>query len=249
MVRPPRKIPPDRVSAGEAVFEKLLGDILDGTYLRGARLPAERDLVEHLGASRASVRDALRRLADRGVIAVRPGSGAVVRPQREWSFDVLPECLRHGGSLAAEPATRTGLIGDALALRRGIVVTMVQLAAGRIARGGLAPARAAVERAWQSRHEAAAFAEADFEIMRLVLEAAGMLPAVWLLNNLAGVYRGAITAMNGAPLVPPAYVQSHTRVFDALEKGQGRRAAELMERYLDEADRGRLRALSRRKND
>ncbi|MFD4674507.1 FadR/GntR family transcriptional regulator [Lentzea sp. NPDC058450] len=45
----------------------------------GARLPSERRLAELVGRSRPTVSQALRRLAVRGLIDIRPGAGAFVR--------------------------------------------------------------------------------------------------------------------------------------------------------------------------
>src|SRR5215468_7523027 len=79
-----------------AVFERLVGDIVSATYPPGARLPAERDLARNLGASRPTLREALRRLGEWGLIEARRGSGVVVRGLRDWSFDVLPTYIRRG---------------------------------------------------------------------------------------------------------------------------------------------------------
>ncbi|MDX2089282.1 MAG: GntR family transcriptional regulator, partial [Kofleriaceae bacterium] len=51
-------------TAIDAVFEKLLADIVGGTYRSGTRLPAERELSRLLGASRPTLREALRRLGE-----------------------------------------------------------------------------------------------------------------------------------------------------------------------------------------
>ena len=53
---------PTEVTAIDAVFETLLKDIVGGAYPSGTRLPAERELARQLGASRPTLREALRRL-------------------------------------------------------------------------------------------------------------------------------------------------------------------------------------------
>ena len=74
---------------GDQVANRLLGRIVDGQYGPQGRLPSERDLVNEMEVSRASVREALQLLHQWGVVAIRPGSGAQVRPASEWQLDVL----------------------------------------------------------------------------------------------------------------------------------------------------------------
>ncbi|HYB98744.1 MAG TPA: GntR family transcriptional regulator [Candidatus Limnocylindrales bacterium] len=228
----------------DAVFDRLLSDIVRGVHGRGVRLPAERDLVRDLGASRVSVRDALRRLEHWGLISIRHGSGAVVRPRGQWTFDVLPASLREAE--AVDGVTAASLIEDALALRRMIVLGMLELAAGRLQHGALAQARATVAQAWRSRTDLDLFAALDFQVTQQVLEAAGMLPAMWLLNKITPAYIESVRAIGRRAAVPSDYVAAHERVFDALEEGDGRRATRLMQKYMEAADRRRLSAWRKR---
>src|SRR5512142_1662040 len=89
-----------------SVFDRLLTDIVSGRYPSGARLPGERDLARSLGASRPTLREALRRLGEWGLIEARRGSGVVVRELRDWSFDVLPTYLRVGDPAEIVPVVR-----------------------------------------------------------------------------------------------------------------------------------------------
>ncbi len=52
--------------------------IVNGSLRVGERLPSERELVEQLGVSKTVVREAMRSLATKGLIEVRPGSGMYV---------------------------------------------------------------------------------------------------------------------------------------------------------------------------
>ena len=49
----------------------------------GEKLPNELELAQQLGVSRATLREAIRTLADRGVLEVRRGKGTFVSPQVE----------------------------------------------------------------------------------------------------------------------------------------------------------------------
>lgn len=68
-------------NAGEQIAERLVTAIALGEYVPGQRLPTERELSSLLGVNRASVRDALHRLAEAGYVDIQRGrhGGAYVR--------------------------------------------------------------------------------------------------------------------------------------------------------------------------
>jgi DNA-binding GntR family transcriptional regulator len=58
--------------------DTLIRDIESGRYAVGALLPSEHDLAEQYGVSRHTVREAVRRLADMGLVTRRAGVGTRV---------------------------------------------------------------------------------------------------------------------------------------------------------------------------
>lgn len=62
----------------DGVAEELAGEIRMNMLEPGAKLPSERGLCERFGASRSSVREALRMLNSRGMIDIQVGRGSFV---------------------------------------------------------------------------------------------------------------------------------------------------------------------------
>ena len=60
------------------IVEQLEGMILEGTLKSGERLPAERALAERFGVSRPSLREAIQKLAAKGLLVSRQGGGNYV---------------------------------------------------------------------------------------------------------------------------------------------------------------------------
>ncbi|HJV87637.1 MAG TPA: FadR/GntR family transcriptional regulator [Noviherbaspirillum sp.] len=65
----------------EEVMRRLETAMLDGSFPANARLPSERDMAEHYGVSRNTVREAVQRLAARGLVRSRRGAGVFVSDQ------------------------------------------------------------------------------------------------------------------------------------------------------------------------
>ena len=237
----PKPDPSPTTTAIDAVFEKLLADIVSGVYAAGSRLPAERELSRQLGASRPTLREALRRLGEWNLVEPRRGSGVVVRPYRDWSIEVLAAYLRYGKPTGGQPSIGRILL-DMLAVRRAMVLEVIKLTASRVPKGGTAMARAAMARAWSMR-DTPAYAREDFEVMRQIAEAARFTPGLWLLNRIAKLWLDAAGELRFAVKPPDDYVAVHSKFFDQLEGGEADAAYKTMSEYLERHDSAMAKAL------
>ncbi|MDA0184369.1 FCD domain-containing protein [Solirubrobacter phytolaccae] len=66
------------------VMRELVEAIVGGAHAEGGWLPTEAQLAAQLGASRGVIREALRGLEERGLIAVHPGRGQSIRQRDHW---------------------------------------------------------------------------------------------------------------------------------------------------------------------
>jgi GntR family transcriptional repressor for pyruvate dehydrogenase complex len=96
----------------------------------GDKLPAERELVELLGVSRSSVRDAIRKLELLGLVEPRQGAGTVVREvTTEAVISPLAKVIAHKRQLVSELLDFRKMIEPPLAARAAIHATPEQIAA------------------------------------------------------------------------------------------------------------------------
>jgi len=80
----PQPIAPKRLA--DTIVEQLETMILEGTMQPGQRLPPERALAEQFGVSRPSLREAVQRLAAKGLLISRQGGGNFVTEHLGASF-------------------------------------------------------------------------------------------------------------------------------------------------------------------
>jgi GntR family transcriptional repressor for pyruvate dehydrogenase complex len=140
----------------DAVAEQIQSKILDGTLRAGDRLPPERELAEKLGVNRSSVREALKKLEQLGLVTSHQGSGTRVCSVEDASPDLLMRLLFLGG--------RPNLpwIRDFLDLREALAPGIVRLALERASEPELG-------RVVELCHRAAAAGLPDGEFLDAVL--------------------------------------------------------------------------------
>ena len=84
---------PRRTVLRDEVAERIQARILSGALRPGDRLPPERELAERLRVNRSSIREALKKLEQLGLVTSQQGSGTRVRSIEEASLDVLMRLL------------------------------------------------------------------------------------------------------------------------------------------------------------
>lgn len=132
------------MTLADATSEALQRAILSGQFLPGSQLPPEFDLMAQLGVSRTTLREALKRLEEQGLILRRRGRGTYVRERsivKDLSLNFgISEMVTQAGftpgvrsaTVRREPAPSE--VAAALALAEGeplIVVERVRTADGR----------------------------------------------------------------------------------------------------------------------
>lgn len=78
----------------DVIMQQLESMILEGSFKPGQKLPPERELATQFGVSRPSLREAIQKLAARGLLVSRQGGGTYVSEQVGTSFsDPLMQLL------------------------------------------------------------------------------------------------------------------------------------------------------------
>lgn len=117
------------------IAEKFKKSIEDGTLQPGDRLDNELDLTEKLGVSRPTVRQAVQRLVEEGLVTRRRGIGTVVQPPRILRsvaltslYDDLLAIHRHPETavLGASETAADAEVAEVLGLRPGALVLSVE---------------------------------------------------------------------------------------------------------------------------
>jgi DNA-binding FadR family transcriptional regulator len=226
-------------TASEEVADRLITAIAVGDYLPGERLPSERELVQILGISRSTVREAISRLHAVGIVEIRRGRQGGAHVRATWT------------SASADAVRRTLLprwdemeqLFDLRCLVEGMVA---RTAALRRRSEDVERMRAALD-AYGSAETHGQEHAADIALHQAVL-AATQNP------QLAGLSRDLLTRVSlGFPVEPydserPVYLRAlaeHTALFEAIEAGESERAGEVAQGHFTITNDSLRQVLSR----
>ena len=205
--------------------ESQLESLIVGKSLRpGDRLPSERELGAKLGVSKTVVREAIRSLAARGLVEVRPGSGTYILGfHREMMAGPMSLLLR-SGTLSTEQVHE---------VREVLEVEIAGLASIRASAKDMEAMEETIEALKAPQISAMEYAEADVAFHQRLAEAAG--------NPLFSVLANAINdVMIEVRLLAYAYNKSsveralhyHSWILENVRKRDVEGARRAMEEHL-----------------
>ncbi|MGH8861828.1 MAG: FadR/GntR family transcriptional regulator [Jatrophihabitantaceae bacterium] len=220
--------PVRRASLYEGVLERIREYVVAEGLGKGDRLPSERDLAEQLGASRATVKQALVVLEVQGLVETRHGGGTFLR-----SNDVNIESVT---TLLA----RRDRLPHVMDARIALESKVAELAAERRTAEDLAAIQSAL-------HEMAAAVAADRDpnpgdkSFHGAIAAAARNP---LLSRFLSEIENEVSESRAESLRqrgrPPQSLRQHERIADAIRDGNPRAARAAMERHLASVRKVRL---------
>ena len=172
----------------DQVANALIGDVLNGQYRAGERLPSERDLVARFDANRGAVREAMAKLVQLGLVEVHPG-GARVRERELASLDVI-------GYLLAQRDLPDPILVDQILL---VMNSMVSLAAMQVLENAtdntITDIRALLRPLMQLNTSDAEHGEARFALMKHIMLASKNLPLQLIARTLVEQFAPNISAV------------------------------------------------------
>jgi DNA-binding FadR family transcriptional regulator len=198
--------------------------ILSGELRQGDYLGSERELGEQFGASRTAVREALKTLAQRGLVDMRPGRGTMV-------IDGTSQAVRHSLHLMMRIGSRH--VPEHLTEVREIVEPeMAALAAERAGDEHIAAMRAAFETMERALADADAFITADNEFHRAVARGSGNPLILALMDSIVDLLSDQRKLIFAVPGGPQRGQMHHKRVMDAIVAKDPEAARNCMHAHL-----------------
>ncbi|MCB2295742.1 FadR family transcriptional regulator [Clostridium algoriphilum] len=217
----------------EQVIEQIRDMIDKGTLTKGDKLPSERNLVQQLQVSRASIREALRALEVIGLIECRQGEGSYIKASfQDNLFEPLSIMFMLEGS-------NPEAIWE---LRKILEVEASGLAAKRITSGQLNELCEITERFMNSEGEEEAItAEIDKEFHYKIAECSGNILIFNILRTVSILVDHFIVDARKLIIIHEGNKEilysQHNDIYLAIEKHNSADARQAMREHLDFANK------------
>jgi GntR family transcriptional regulator, transcriptional repressor for pyruvate dehydrogenase complex len=200
--------------------------ILNGMLKAGDRLPSERALTQKLGVSKTVVREAIRSLAAKGLVEVRPGSGMYV--------------LGLGSDLMKDPMnlllrSRHLKPEDIFEVREALEVKIAGLAAERAEANDLKEMEETIRALKMGKLTPIEYAELDVAFHKRLARASGNPLFSALVNTINDVMvevrLRSISVLGETKFIADA-IEQHSRIFERVKARDVEGARRAMEVHL-----------------
>ena len=219
-------LPIQSVKVFEQIAEQIEKRILDGELHSGDRLPTERELAEQFHVSRTAVREAMKILAQKGLVDMRPGRGTIV-------IDGAHEAMQDSIGLVMK--LKLGEVGgsDNLVEVREILETEIAaLAAARATEKEIDEMREAVKIMDESLNNANQYIAADNRFHEALARATQNTLIFILINsivNLLSEQRKQIFQVEGGPQRGQVH---HKHILESVTRRESEAARSAMRSHL-----------------
>jgi GntR family transcriptional repressor for pyruvate dehydrogenase complex len=204
----------------DQIVENLRAELIS----EGEFLPSERTLASVMGVSRRTIREAIRVLAEAGVVEVLPGSAGGIRVVSIWVPDELGE-----DSPTAPQADR---IFEVLEARRTLEPRIAQLAGVRGTDEHFEAMQRSIDLQWKHLEDRRKVGQMNARFHRLIWRAAANQTLEGAMRLIYGDLEVGFDMTIRTPSDTTKSIQIHERTLEALKRGDPDEIDEVMDEHL-----------------
>ena len=191
------------------VFEQIRKKLIGGTWTPGSRLPSEQELSSALNVSRVSVRSAVQRLRDLGIVITRQGSGSYIR--EDFTPQTLNTTLHPVMNLSKEE------FHDMMVFRQTVEFKCMELAVIHATEEDILALEQALNRMLVNKNDYKKYSEADFDFHLAIAKASQNKVFYNVMLSIKDSYYYYLEELNRALGITLESVDTHIQVYLALK--------------------------------
>jgi fatty acid metabolism transcriptional regulator FadR len=216
-------IPIEKVKAPEQISEMLLKYILGGRVNPGEKLPAERSLATQLNVTRATLREALKKLEQLKLIVIHQGKGIIVEDFHKASIDLIFSLLVINGEIDLK------ILENILEARELFGTDVAKLAARRADKKDIEQMKILMEKLIETT-DPGKLQQLDFEFFRQLALASKNMVYILLMNTIKTIHDKHLNLF--LPLSTNLDTTLQQEILQAIIDGDEEKAADKARTFL-----------------
>lgn len=202
------------------VFDQIRQKLIDGNWAPGSRLPSEQELCSMLNVSRVSVRSAVQRLRDLGVVITRQGSGSYI--SEDFTPQSLNNKLRPVMNLSKEE------FHDMMIFRQTVEFKCMELAVVHATHEDILALEDALNRMLVNKNDYKKYSEADFDFHLAIAKASQNKVFYNVMLSIKDSYYYYLEELNRALGITLESVDTHIKVYLAMKSRDAAAAVQIL---------------------
>jgi DNA-binding FadR family transcriptional regulator len=205
--------------------------IARGEFMPGVPMPTELVLAQQFGVSRVIMREAIKSLAAKGMLSVRPGAGTRALARDNWRL-LDPDVL----NWLAQSDLDAPFLSDLIELRRIIEPPAARLASERATHRDLTAVRESYRMMAAAVNEGRGYDAADLKFHSAILSACHNQFLQQMQAPLSQLLKLSFSFSSRHPLTGKGSLGLHEEVLLAIEQRDGESAFSAMETLIRHAN-------------
>ncbi len=219
----PELAPVEKMKAPEQIAEMLLKYILQGGVRPGDKLPPERTLAEQLNVTRATLREALKKLEQLKLIVIHQGKGIIVEDFHNASIDLIFSLLVINGEIDLK------ILENILEARELFGTDVARMAARRADKNDVDQMKILMEKLVQTT-DPGKLQQLDFEFFRLLASASKNIVYTLLMSTIKSIHDKHLNLF--LPLSTSLDTTLQQEILQAVIDGDEEKAAKSAQTFL-----------------
>ncbi len=204
----------------DVIYEQMKQNIQDGIWEPGCKLPSEAELTATFQVSRVSVRSAVQKLRDLGIVITHQGKGTYV----------TRDVARYGAFSDNQPILHLSQeeFDDMRVFRQTVEFRCMELAVENATDEDIQALESALNRMLVNRDDYKKYSLADYDFHLAIVKASHNKIFIHVMESLKGIYVHYLEELNRVLGITLESVEAHIKVFMALKNRDADLATETL---------------------
>lgn len=208
------------------IYDQISAKLLDGSWPPGSRLPSEAELTTSFNVSRVSVRSAVQRFRDLGIVVTRQGSGSYV------SDHFIPQMLNNDPRPIMHLSREE--FHDMMIFRQTVEFKCVELAVTHATEEDILQLEQALNDMLINKGDYKKYSAADYAFHLAIVRASHNSVFYNVMNSIKDIYYYYLEELNRALGITLESVEAHIKVYMSIKNRDASTAVKVLNEAMSE---------------